>query len=189
MSGKRSTLYKTDIIKEKDSKELYKFLKHNVDWGEGIKAKGRFHTRKQCVITENDTIIMKWIKPVITKAIKALTDEYTYKDLQFIYLNYYKDGNDYTPAHSHKDSNQIVISLGAVRTLKIGNKEIEMENGSAVIFGTSVHSVPKEENVKRGRISIALFFPKVLNQYPHEIELSTELKTQLLQFIRDNKII
>jgi len=46
------------------------------------------------------------IKDVITKLnINAV--------LHGIYLNYYQNGRDWTPNHSHKDMRQVIISLGA----------------------------------------------------------------------------
>lgn len=74
-----------------------------------------------------------------------------------LYINYYKDGTMYTPNHSHKGTHQLVISLGETRTLSVGKKEFRMENGDSILFGSSVHGVPREENVTKGRISIATF--------------------------------
>jgi alkylated DNA repair dioxygenase AlkB len=73
-----------------------------------------------------------------------------------VYINYYRDGNMYTPQHSHKGTHQLVISLGVPRTLLVGKKSIKMENGDAVLFGSSTHGVPKEVS-NGGRISIATF--------------------------------
>ena len=71
-----------------------------------------------------------------------------------IYLNYYKDGNHYTPSHSHKGMTQLVVSLGTSRTLKVGFKDYRLNNGDAIVFGSSTHSIP-QENTNEGRISIA----------------------------------
>ncbi len=40
-----------------------------------------------------------------------------------IYLNYYKNGTDFCPGHSHRGSRQVVISLGTTRVLKVGKKD------------------------------------------------------------------
>jgi len=74
-----------------------------------------------------------------------------------IYINYYKDGNMYTPNHSHKGTHQLVISLGQTRTLSVGKKEFRLESGDSILFGSSIHGVSREENVRGGRISIATF--------------------------------
>jgi hypothetical protein len=76
--------------------------------------------------------------------------------IQGIYLNYYENGDHHTPNHSHKGTHQLVISLGQTRTLNVGGKDYSMENGDAIIFGGSVHGVPKDNSVN-GRISIATF--------------------------------
>ena len=81
--------------------------------------------------------------------------------ISHIYVNYYKDGNMWTPNHSHKGTHQIVISLGATRQLKVGKKTFDMSSGSAIIFGGSIHGVPKQPDVKEGRISIATFMKRI----------------------------
>ena len=73
----------------------------------------------------------------------------------------------WTPNHSHKDTHQLVVSLGVTRTLQVGEKKYSMVNGSAIIFGSSIHGVPKDETVTGGRISIATFMvPKVSTPLP-----------------------
>ena len=52
---------------------------------------------------------------------------------------------------------QVVISLGATRTLIIGKKTFSLNNGDVIIFGSSTHGVPKEPTITNGRISIATF--------------------------------
>ncbi len=78
-----------------------------------------------------------------------------------VYLNYYRGGNDYTPSHNHPGTHQLVISLGATRTLEVAKKSYQMTSGSAIIFGTSQHGVPKEVNIQGGRISIATFMKPI----------------------------
>lgn len=74
-----------------------------------------------------------------------------------IYLNYYENETMWTPNHSHKGSHQLVISLGDSRILQVGKKEYDMINGSAIMFGSTIHGVPKMSMFKNGRISIATF--------------------------------
>jgi hypothetical protein len=78
----------------------------------------------------------------------------------FIYLNYYENGEIWTtdhPNHSHSGTHQLVISLGCPRTLQVTKKDYRMENGDAILFGSAIHGVPKEVNVKEERIGIATF--------------------------------
>ena len=42
-------------------------------------------------------------------------------------------------------------------SLKIGTKNYNMSSGDVIIFGSSNHGVPIEEEVTEGRISIAVF--------------------------------
>lgn len=74
-----------------------------------------------------------------------------------IYLNYYRDGNDWAPSHSHPGETQLIISLGATRSLKIGTKTYEIGNGDVIVFGSSSHSIIQDPSITEGRISIATF--------------------------------
>ena len=78
-----------------------------------------------------------------------------------IYLNYYRNGSDWCPSHSHKDTKQLVISIGCTRTFKIGKKEYELNNNDAIIFGSSAHEILQDESIKKGRISIAVFYKNI----------------------------
>ena len=70
----------------------------------------------------------------------------------------------YTPNHSHKGTHQLVISLGETRTLSVAKNEFRMENGDSILFGSSVHGVPREENVTKGRIS-SYFYATVISYF------------------------
>lgn len=134
---------------------LYITLKDELKWEDGIfSRKYGGSTRKACMIGQDHPYFKQLLIP-ITKALNQMTTtEYVILGL---YANYYEDGNMFTPSHSHKDTHQLVLSLGATRTLKVGSKEWLLETGDAVLFGSSPHSVPKEPHVKEGRISIATF--------------------------------
>lgn len=136
---------------------LYTFLRENVTWGEGIKSKNR-HTRSAAQFSEEEFVDFISDFKVTVETIMDII--YTYSERQTcagIYLNYYKDGNDWTPNHTHPGTTQIVISLGGTRTFLYGKKEFESENGDILIFGSGTHGVPKEPEITHGRISIALF--------------------------------
>ena len=62
-----------------------------------------------------------------------------------------------TPSHKHDGQTQIILSLGTTRTLIINSKKYDSNNGDIFIFGSQIHSIPKEHNITDGRISIALF--------------------------------
>ncbi len=79
-----------------------------------------------------------------------------------VYLNYYKNGDDYTPSHSHPKQIQCVISFGKTRTFILGKKKYRLGNGDVIFFGSSSHSIPKSKT-KRERISIATFSLKLSN--------------------------
>jgi hypothetical protein len=80
------------------------------------------------------------------------------------YINYYRDGNDWAPSHSHPKQVQMIISLGTTRNLIVGTKTYILNSGDMIIFGSSTHQVHVEPEVTEGRISIATFMvPKNSN--------------------------
>ena len=157
MTERVKTCYEENILSEDEALALYLTLRDSIDWTEGIRSRKGF-TRMAFGI-EPESLMGEYrylLEPIVRAGtrlgLKVLT-------IGNVYLNYYRDGNDYTPNHSHTDSKQLVISLGTARNLVVGKKRIKMTNGSGILFGSAVHGVPKDESVKEGRISIAVFLP------------------------------
>jgi hypothetical protein len=144
------TTFNQNVIDESVSDWFYEYLKNNIQWEEGVRSKKGF-TRKAKSI-EPGTI--PELDQIVNLALSKLTNQRYH--ILGLYINYYENGIMYTPAHSHPKTHQLVISLGATRTLTVGKKQYEMNKGSAIIFGSSTHSVPKSD-IKEGRISIATF--------------------------------
>jgi hypothetical protein len=133
-------------------------LKNTIDWNEGIKSKGR-HTR-YAFGTNLQRLFDVLLKdfPEVVSAIETTISEYSIRKLcAGVYINYYKDKDDWTPNHTHPGTTQIIISLGGFRKFLYGKKEIVSENGDIIVFGSGSHGVPKSEIPTEGRISIALF--------------------------------
>lgn len=84
-------------------------------------------------------------------------DKEIYDTYDGIYVNYYRDGNDFLPQHSHPDTIQLVISLGATRDLKVTSKTYSLQNGDCITFGVATYGIAKQPTVTEGRISIACF--------------------------------
>ncbi len=155
-----ATKYIENVLDDDSATALYMHLKDNIAWSDGVRTRNGGFTRKAFLIEPTYLEYYQEVKHAIIKAIHAMEIVTEPITVGLIYLNYYRDGNDYTPLHSHADSKQLVISLGHPRTLSIGKKFIRMKNGSAVIFGSSTHGVPKETEITDGRISIAVFIKK-----------------------------
>lgn len=129
-------------------------LKENIKWEDGIRSKKGFTRKAKAIEIGKDIILDSIIMDALSKiSIKENTSKF---QINGVYLNYYRNGEDYTPNHTHPGLKQIVISLGADRTLITGKKSVVMSNGDVIVFGNIVHGIPKEE-CKDGRISIALF--------------------------------
>lgn len=140
----------------------YDHLVNTIEWEDGVKSRRTGFTRKAKAIHFNsDEIVQNLILgalSMIDDPANRAQDEFSGQKFGIggIYLNWYRDGNDYTPSHSH-DTCQLIISLGATRTLKVGNTNFLSGNGDIIVFGKSLHGVPKEPEVEEGRISIAVF--------------------------------
>lgn len=142
-----------------DNDGLFDRLK-NLPWKEGVRSKNGF-TRMAHMVTQQDPFFNE-LASLIGVALATfklnlglkMGGEYT---LAGIYVNYYKDGEMYTPNHTHPGTHQLIISLGGTRTLNVGAKSYQMSHGDCILFGSSVHGVPKEPAVKNARISIAAF--------------------------------
>lgn len=139
--------------------KLYETLKNKVKWEEGVRSKNGF-TRKA------KTLDMKEVLedyPEVYNCIGSVLPQFGEGRYAIfgVYLNFYEDGKMYTPNHSHSGTQQLVISLGVSRILTVGKKNFIMNNGSAILFGSSVHGVPKEPEITEGRISIATFMKKI----------------------------
>ena len=152
-------MVRTRIIQNAITKEcantLFEVLRDTIEWEEGIKSKKGF-TRLAKAIN-----IMEYpdLQSVITNVLhhffnSGSTENYI---MAGVYLNYYMDGNMYTPNHTHKGMHQLVISLGATRNFIIGKRIEKMDSGDAIIFGSAVHGIPVQSEVTDGRISIAVF--------------------------------
>lgn len=149
------TTFVSEAIETAD--DLYCQLRDTVEWVDGIKSRSG-KTRKAKQIQMDDPLVES-LMPYIRTCLEKLNQGDVYA-LFGLYLNYYQDGQMYTPNHSHKDTQQLVISLGSCRTLVVGKKEYRMKSGDCVLFGSSTHGVPREPEVKEGRISIATFMSK-----------------------------
>ena len=145
------TVFKKAILDKDEASSLYYIIQESLPWQEGIRSRKGF-TRLACPLYSMEFPL---IDDILKKACKELS---IYSNFHGIYVNYYKDGNMWTPNHSHPNTKQIVISLGATRNLKINSKIYSMESGDAIAFGHGIHGVMMQPDIKMGRISIAAFF-------------------------------
>lgn len=149
------TVHFKGLLAKDVADELYDYLNQNIKWEDSIKAKAKGYKPsrlgKALAVGENERV-----DETIFAVLEAAKLPYNLM-LLGIYLNYYRDGNDMSPVHSHPKQCQVIISLGATRILTVGKKEYHLGNGDVIIFGSSPHGVPIMPEVKDGRISIALF--------------------------------
>lgn len=143
---------------------FYNELSTTIDWRPGVPSRKTGHTRMACPLEYGDNEI---VDTIINTAIELLKQVDVISGIGLVifgvYLNYYRDGNEYTPMHRHPDSKQIVVSLGATRTLKIDSTDYATKNGDLITFDHELHGVPQEPQVNEGRISVAFFVKVVEN--------------------------
>ena len=147
--GRTKTQYFSKLIDEKECNTTFDHLVKTIQWEDGIRSKKGFTRFAKAMSFGQD----KQVDSLIERALEPLHKDWI---ILGIYLNYYLDGSNWTPAHSHPKQTQLIISLGATRTLKVGTKDYKMSNGDVIVFGSSTHSIPIEDT-KDARISIATF--------------------------------
>lgn len=155
------TVYCKNLISEEQATDCYNYLKDNIEWAEGIRSKNG-PTRLASPLSWSQLEDHPKLKEIVYGSLISFSSENpnTFRldkyGIYGIYLNYYKNGEMYTPNHSHPKTVQFIISLGGERILNVGKKEFSMKNGDVIAFGSSIHGVPKSSSTE-GRISIALF--------------------------------
>ena len=127
--------------------ELYK-----LPWGPGIKTRFGGETRKAIMVSTTSPLF-DFIMQYVEKAIR----EYKIGHVVGFYLNLYENGDMWTPNHVHRGTNQLVLSLGGTRSLKVGDRKYTLENGDCIMFGEHLHGIPKTKKKCAPRISIATF--------------------------------
>ncbi len=147
------------LIPETTATEHYNHLLTSVSWQDGIPSRKTGFTRKAYALPPDE-------QPKVWQLVTEVVGMFglDINKILGIYLNLYRNGEDYTPGHSHPGMRQIVISLGASRTLYIKSgstpKNYLLSHGDVIIFGSGMHGVPKEPLVHTSRISIAVFLEK-----------------------------
>lgn len=148
------------FVEKKLATEIFEDLRDNIKWQLGV---GNSRLAKPLTFEDASPQIQGILVAAIAKfkkvSIKDVLDKF---NIYGIYLNFYRDGDDYTGSHTHTTS-QIVVSFGSMRTLKVGAKEYHMRHGHVIMFGRSAHGVPKEKVKTKDsfggqRISVAAFF-------------------------------
>ena len=173
-----TTKYYSEIIDQFSASRTYAYLRDNIKWEEGVRSKNGFTRLAKALDSGDNKVVDDILTQVLTKL--GLQNQY---QILGIYLNYYKDGTHYTPNHSHKGMTQLVVSLGTTRTLKVGSKDYRLNNGDAIIFGSSAHSIP-QENTNEGRISIATFMQPVNTNQPLMEQTIIMSEEQLVELVK-----
>lgn len=159
---KIKTKHFKSVLSKEETKELFGFLRDNVNWTAGIKSRtGAKRLASRVSLDDSKNVItqqlIKLLKSITPYSIK-FCEENKMNGIRVlgIYLNLYRDGKDSTPSHSHPKQVQVLVSLGQTRTLIVGKTEYKLEDGDIIMFGPSLHSVPIDDSIGE-RISIATF--------------------------------
>src|SRR3989344_1693554 len=133
-------MYQARALDDSLASELYQRLLAMAPWKrtDEIRSRRTGFTRKARKLAVGEPLFMELI-PYVESVLGVLDRPYIILGL---YLNWYENSQSYTPSHNH-DTDQLVISLGATRVLRVGSRDFSMEHGDAVLFGTQPHSVPR----------------------------------------------
>ena len=161
------TKYLKGAIDAVTATSVFEYLRDNIEWVAGVRSRQGFTRLAKSLDPGEDELVDE----IILEAYRKLSSNPAVV-IFGIYLNYYKDGTHFTPKHRHPGMTQIVVSLGATRTLTMGSTSYTMSNGDAIMFGSDLHGVPKAPGLQQGRISIAAFtrpitMARLLEVYPH----------------------
>ena len=140
------------VLSAEHCKAAYDYLKDNLQWEEGVRSRKGFTRFAKPLQLGDDPMVDELIMEGLRVA--GVEGKYT---ILGIYANLYENGTHWTPNHSHKGTHQLVVALGASRTLLVGTKKYASGNGDVTIFGSGVHGIAPEPDVKEGRISLATF--------------------------------
>lgn len=157
MNGKM-VQYFNGIFDKETTNNIYNFLKDNVPWTNGIYSKSARKISRKAYShnPSSNSIVDIYLNEIVSIALDKIGNCAYYG----VYVNYYQNGYDFCPNHSHPNTRQMVISFGAVRTLKVGNNNYPMESGDGILFGSSIHGIKEEPSITEGRISVAIFLVK-----------------------------
>lgn len=143
------------LLDTQTADDLFAHLEKNIVWEDGIySTKAKMVSRKAKALSSLD----EKLYPVVLLALERF--DVDVDKLADVYLNYYRNGKDFAPQHKHPGTTQIVISLGCPRTLNVAKRDFIMQNGDAIIFGSSMHGVVADPDCNEARISIAIFCRK-----------------------------
>lgn len=158
------TLVLEKFLLDLESKKLYDTLLAG-KWTEGVRSRnGPTRLARVVDMKSDEGELLLGVVADALSMMRCVNEKIPDYCVYGIYLNYYKDGNMYTPNHTHLKTHQLVISLGASRTFNIGKKSMTLKGGDAVLFGSAVHGVPKDPSVVDGRISIATFMSPIVEK-------------------------
>lgn len=163
---KNPFIVKKQVFPVDATKNAYDLLVSTTKWVDGVRSARTGFTRKAHSLRLGDNPL---VDNFVIDAFKALEQKEKYLALG-IYLNYYQDGEMYTPPHIHKDSFQLIVSLGETRKFEIGTKTINTDDGDVLFFGSQRHGIPKQPTIKKGRISIAVFLVKAPENIPETLK-------------------
>ncbi len=154
------TQYFPQTIDPESATSIYETLMQYTEWDDGIYSRkvGRPSRKAYSVNINNSNELDLYIIRTVSSVMENI--DILDQTVSHIYVNYYRDGNDFCPTHRHKGTKQLIISLGVTRTLKVGTKYYDMNSGDVIVFGSSNHGVPQQEHITEGRISIAVFIVK-----------------------------
>lgn len=124
MSTKQKFVHLKGEIPDDQAKELFTFLKEAIPWGLGVPSRRHTGITRLAYPLEYRDLKSLCSAPVISKIENVISEHSIRKEIAGVYLNYYRNGNDWTPNHTHPGSSQLVLSLGTIRKFAYGKRNL-----------------------------------------------------------------
>lgn len=139
-------------------------LIRNIPWIEMEWSRGKKLPRLVCKLSVEDLI--QYVPEIVSLIDNVSTN---IGPIISCWLNYYRDGNDYTPYHQDSYGCRVLnISFGGMRRFSYrsieGGKSVshDMQNGDCILFdqgfnAMNLHTVTKTKKQCQPRVSLVLF--------------------------------
>src|SRR5579872_2316870 len=100
MSQRISTKHYAGIVDSQTAIEVYNYLRDNIEWEDGSRSKKGYTRKIRLISLGDDSIVDTVIENVM---IRLCIDKSKIKSL---YLDYYRNSNDWCPNRTHKNTKQ-----------------------------------------------------------------------------------
>jgi hypothetical protein len=153
MKKKCATTYSPAFLDPEVGLKFYAMLKDSIPWEPVIRDKKLLSKGKVVELNEYLDVLDMVMHCLNSMATRAYA-------VHSIHLNLYETGAMVFPYSTHQGTHHLIIALGCTRTLFVGKKRYQLNNGDAILFGYGYYRIP-EQTTTEGTILITVFMQPV----------------------------